>query len=622
MTTTIKAPRKTKVGDLRPSQLLFSFGVGALLDLPNLSALLMGLDDWETAYATEIGEDRLLAAVRTQVGSGVKRLLAPPIPPETDVSTFNPFDVSASIGVPVAPFPQWMYCPWCRLLAPLDSDLFELKVNRYHSDRTRYVHTNCSKPGNPPSVLPSRFLAACTHGHLDDFPWVPFVHKGKEGCKAVLRLVDPPVPGEATSVNVRCDICGASRILAEGFGRDGRFNLPGCRGRRPHLRDVEPKGCKEPLRAILLGASNTWFPVTMSAFAIPTASGKLQHLIEGAWTVLEKAASIDVLRAFRAIDQLPSLAAYDDDEIWAAVEAHRLGQDAPATDTVSLRVPEWAVLSHPDPQRNAADFRLIPVEPPMGFRALIDQVVLAERLREVRALIGFTRIESPGDLADVEDFPRDRIAPLSRKAPSWVPASEVRGEGVFLQFDEDAIQAWEAGQALQDGEAAFRAAHREWRALRNLDPQGFPGMRYILLHSLAHALMRQLVLECGYTAASISERIYARSPDADDGPMAGVLIYTAAPDSEGTLGGLVSLGQPEILARHLRDALEGVRLCASDPLCAEHHPVHQGNSLHGAACHACLFVPETSCERGNKYLDRSLLVNTMTTSGHAFFPER
>ena len=142
MTTYAGKSKKTKVGDLRPSQLLFSFGVGALLDLPNLSALVMGLDDWDTAYATEISEERLLAAVRAQVGQGVKRLLAPPVPPETDMPTFNPFDATATIGVPVAPFPQWMYCPWCRLLAPLDSGLFELKANRYHADRTRYVHAN------------------------------------------------------------------------------------------------------------------------------------------------------------------------------------------------------------------------------------------------------------------------------------------------------------------------------------------------------------------------------------------------------------------------------------------------------------------------------------------------
>jgi hypothetical protein len=618
MTTAI---RKTKVGDLRPSQLLYSFGVGALLDLPSLSALVMGLDDWETAYATEIGEDRLLAAVRSQLGPSVKRLLAPPLPPETEGGPPQPFDPAAVVGVPVTPFPQWMYCPYCRLLAPLHSGLFELRPNRYHADRTRYVHVNCTKPGNPTPVLPSRFLVACTQGHLDDFPWSFFVHEGHSECKSVLRLNEPPTPGEATNVFVQCDTCGKRRPIARAFGREGSFRLPVCRGRRPHLRDVEGGGCREPLRAILLGASNTWFPVTLSAFAIPTATGKLQQLVESAWTVLEKAVSIEVLRAFRSINQLPSLAAYSDEEIWAASEAHRLGQDEVTAETVSLRAPEWAVLSQPDPTRNGADFRLAPVEPPLGYRALIDQAVLAERLREVRALVGFTRIESPGDLADVEDFPRDRVAPLTRKQPQWVPAYDVRGEGIFLRFNEEAIEAWEVGRAVREWEAVLRMAHREWRQMRFLDPlTGFPGMRYVLLHSFSHALMRQLVLECGYTAASLSERIYARPVDVEDGPMAGVLIYTAAPDSEGTLGGLVGLGKPEMLGRHVRDALEGMRLCASDPLCAEHQPVHQGTTLHGAACHGCLFLPETSCERGNKYLDRSLLIDTLAASGRAFFP--
>jgi hypothetical protein len=460
-------------------------------------------------------------------------------------------------------------------------------------------------------------------GHLDDFPWVPFVHKRPTDCKAVLRLVDPPVPGEATSVIARCDTCGKSRVLAEAFGRDGRYHLPVCRGRRPHLRDTDPKGCTEPLRAILLGASNTWFPVTLSALAIPTATGKLAQLIDVAWPTLQHVTSPEVLAAFRAAGSLPALAAYSTEEIWAALEAHRAGERDLATDTVSLRAPEWGVLSEPDPARNAPDFRLTPVEVPTGFGALIEAVVLAERLREVQALIGFTRIESPGDLADVEDFPRERIAPLARKGPQWVPATEVRGEGIFIRFRDEAIQAWEAGAAVNEWEHVLIAAHRDWRRLRGLDPfTGFPGMRYVLLHSFAHALMRQLVLECGYTAASIRERIYARPPEADDGPMAGVLIYTAAPDSEGTLGGLVSLGQPNLLGRHVRDALEGVRLCASDPLCAEHYPAQQGATLHGAACHACLFVPETSCERGNKYLDRSLLTDTMAASGRAFFPGR
>jgi Domain of unknown function (DUF1998) len=132
-------------------------------------------------------------------------------------------------------------------------------------------------------------------------------------------------------------------------------------------------------------------------------------------------------------------------------------------------------------------------------------------------------------------------------------------------------------------------------------------------------LIRQFAIECGYATASIRERIYSRAPGGDREPMAGILLYTAAPDSEGTLGGLVALGGPKMLGRHLDQALDSMRLCASDPLCAEHHPMRDGLTLHGAACHACLFLPETSCERGNKYLDRSVLASTVDSDGLAFF---
>ena len=170
---------------------------------------------------------------------------------------------------------------------------------------------------------------------------------------------------------------------------------------------------------------------------------------------------------------------------------------------------------------------------------------------------------------------------------------------------------------------ALFGAHRSWRIARYLKPPeaAYPGVRYALLHSFSHALMRQFALECGYTAASIRERIYSREPKEAGGPMAGILIYTAAPDSEGTLGGLVSLGEPRTLERHIETALEAMHLCASDPTCAEHRPGSTGISVHGAACHACLFAPETSCERGNKYLDRSLLVVTVERDDLAFFVE-
>jgi hypothetical protein len=244
--------------------------------------------------------------------------------------------------------------------------------------------------------------------------------------------------------------------------------------------------------------------------------------------------------------------------------------------------------------------------------------VLVERLREVRALVGFTRVESPYDEAEIDP---ERLAPLSRTPTNWAPAAEVRGEGIFVELDEARLDSWVA----ENGGWAqrFFDAHKAWRQRRRISPAaaGFPGIRYVLLHSLAHALMRELVVECGYSAASVRERIYSRDPDADDGPMAGILISTAASDSQGTLGGLVALGVPEELGRLLGSALRSAELCASDPLCAEHEPPTDGMTLHAAACHACLFAPETACERGNRYLDRGTLRTSVAGGPSGFFDE-
>ena len=315
---------------------------------------------------------------------------------------------------------------------------------------------------------------------------------------------------------------------------------------------------------------------------------------------------------------LRGMASYSEEQIWQAVENKKSGSDAGEDEASDLRDPEWRVFSNPDPSLNSRDFKLRVVDPPKNYQHVFEKVVLAERLREVRALIGFTRIESPGDYSDLDDFPKEQRVALSRKTPRWVPTSAVRGEGVFLHFSESAIQAWLEMTGSLD--ADFFEAHRRWRTARGLKPnEGYPTLRYVLLHSLAHALIRQFSLECGYTTASIRERIYSRPAGTNQEPMAGILLYTAAPDSEGTLGGLVSLGEPTILGRHLDQALESIRLCASDPLCAEHHPYRDSLTLHGAACHACLFLPETSCERGNKYLDRSVLVKTVEKESLAFF---
>jgi hypothetical protein len=275
------------------------------------------------------------------------------------------------------------------------------------------------------------------------------------------------------------------------------------------------------------------------------------------------------------------------------------------------QLPEWKLFSMPDPAKNGENLRLRVGTPPAKYAPWIDSVVLIERLREVQALAGFTRLEPAADDSNA------KLAPLRRGPAEWVPAAEVRGEGLFLRLSETKLPEWLV--KAQPLEAQFFSAHRRWRVQRGLEPAlGFPGLRYALLHSLSHALIRQFSVECGYAAASLRERIYSSTPDEEE-TMAGILIYTAAPDSEGTLGGLVTLGGTANLEQHLNQALEGLEICSSDPLCAETLPEQAFMSLHGAACHSCLFLPETSCERGNRYLDRSVLVPTMERAEFAFF---
>jgi len=615
--TTVKAPKKYAVGEVRPTQLLLTYGVGSIIDLPHISALVMGLDDWDTANALEINEERLLRAVQQALGPQVKQLLSPPI---SENHSRSPLDSAARIGVPVATFPRWMVCPYCHLLAPVDSGYFELKTNPFQSDRTRYIHHNCAKR---PTVLPSRFMIACEGGHLDDFPWHHFVH-GDKPCKASLQMLEVGVSGEPSDIYIKCVTCNKIRAMSEAFSSDENLAYhPICRGRRPHLRDFEKDTCQYKARTMLLAASNSWFPLVFNTLSIPTAVDTLGQLIEAVWNELsdvEGTQDLAFLRRRQALERM-QLSAYSDEELWARIEQQKRGaQDDEDARPFDLKIPEWEVLSHPENAPRADDFEVTPVSVPDGYTHVIQQVVLVEKLREVRALTGFTRIESLSDYAEEEELPTEHIMPLSRHKPRWVPAAEVRGEGIFLQFREEAIQDWLQRQVVVQHDQAFYASHYRWRKARNILPfeVNFPGIRYVLLHSFAHALMRQLTLECGYTAASIRERIYAQTPDGEHTAMAGILLYTAAPDSEGTLGGLVSLGKPETLGYHIEGALERMQYCASDPLCAE-HTSKEDHTLHAAACHACQFVPETSCERGNKYLDRSVLVRTVEREDLAFF---
>lgn len=613
--------RRVSVGELRPTQILYTFGIGAIVDLPHLSVMVMGLDDWNREYTRPVNEDRLLAQVKKRLGeAGIQALRSMPMRAEQDLMrAFSDHDL---VGVPVAPFPRWMRCPACNLLAPLSSELFKFRDVPGRPDLTSYVHESCSKRKKAPPVLPARFLLACENGHLDDFPWRWFVHRGDETCAGMLELIEIGISGEASDVMVKCRACETRRSMADAFSHEGRAHLPRCRGRRPHLRDFDERPCDAEARTILMGASNSWFAVTMSAFHVPTAADDaLARRVDQHWNQLfADTEVISDLSYLRRKGQLGAFSDIDDDTLWAAVEKRRAGVAHEAEDQAEdLKTPEWQVFADPDPMRNGAEFCASARRPPERWRALLDKVVLLERVREVTALIGFTRVASPRDYAEDAELPSKVRAPIARGKPTWIPATEVRGEGIFIQFREQRIAAWCAENA--NLEEKFRRAHVAWRRRRGIEPPeaGFPGIRYLLLHSFAHALMREMAIECGYSSASLRERIYARDAREGGVAMAGVLIYTAAPDSEGTLGGLVRMGEPDELERHLRNALAHIELCSSDPLCAHHEPDAGGESLHGAVCHACLFAPETSCERGNKYLDRNVLVATLLGGDAAFF---
>lgn len=603
------------VGDVRPSQLLWTYGPGALVDLPNLSVVTMGLDRWEISRCPPIEEARLLEAVRRVLGQQVERLRMPPIIKDENASPFTP---EGKIGVPVRPFPRWLRCVRCGLLAELDSGLFTIKENPYRPDQTHFIHTSCEK-GSHSDAVPARFLLACRNGHLDDFPWHYFVHGGATACKGTLRFFERGASLQTENLWVKCDDCGDARSLVHAFGEKAKDNIPACRGRHPHL-DVYNENCDQPARAVLLGATNSWFPITLSVLAIPHTGNSLNQIVADGWKYFEKAKSeegVEIIRdTLKEGGLLTGIEKFTAKDLWGAISAQKSG--AAQTEVIGsddVKRPEWEVLTHPNPPTDWPHFLSERVDPPAKYRKLIPEVLLLKRLREVNALIGYTRVEAPEETDDPDERPP--MADLCRGVPDWVPATEVHGEGIFLRFAESQVASWEKQDSVQARDAMLRAGHTGWRNARQLDPnKGYPSIRYAMLHTFSHLLVREFALECGYNAASIRERIYANLEG--ESPMAGILLYTAAADSDGTLGGLVELGKPTNLGRLIQQALYRATVCSSDPLCSEHNP-EQDRSLHAASCHACGFVAETSCERGNRYLDRALLIPTFDSLDAAFF---
>lgn len=607
-----------RVGAVRPSHLMFTAGVGSLVDLPNFSVLVRGLDAWSYSGITDydIDEPRLRGAVNRSLqryGRGqIEQLRAAPWLEGGDT---DPRGWAAQgVGVPVAPFPQWLRCTACNVLAAVDSDEFTfLNANPRTPHEAKFVH-DC-KRGKPPLAVAARFTLVCTTGHLDEFPYTPYVHHGQACAKMPrpkLRMKDHG-GNQAANVTIECVACGAKRNIREAMGERGRRHLPRCRGRHPHLGTYEVDGCDRDPVLMVAGASNQWFPLTLSALALPKGQGgDIDKLLDDHWPELEKVEDRSELSFMARLPQFGFLKEFDADAVFAAVTARKQGASGPAPSAPDVQAdlfrPEWEALSGQVPPPSD-DFALRPVSVPAPLDELFGDVRQVERLREARALIGFTRLDAP----DPESPEIATRVDLSRGTQNWVPASEIRGEGVFLRVRDDLMADWVARMEKSPQMTAHREAYGRFRTNRksdrktsDFDPHhGWPGARYIALHTLSHLLIRTIALECGYSSASLAERIYAGD---EQNPRTGILIYTAVPDSEGTLGGLVSLAEEREFGRIVRRALADAGHCSADPLCSERLPHDPGDYLHGAACHVCLFVSETTCERANRFLDRRFLV--------------
>ena len=204
------------------------------------------------------------------------------------------------------------------------------------------------------------------------------------------------------------------------------------------------------------------------------------------------------------------------------------------------------------------------------------------------------------------------MAPLARGETAWLPAIEVKGEGLFLRWDEQSLAAWEASPTVRQRLRALAERHRALAEHRGAKQPRPVTPRLVLIHTFAHVLIDQMSLDAGYPAASLRERLYV------DDDMRGLLIYTATSDSAGSLGGIVAQGAPDRLASLVREAVNRAAWCSADPVCIE-ATATGADGLNMAACHACTLLPEVSCEERNMLLDRALIVGTPTEPQLGYF---
>lgn len=618
----------TKNGQ-RLSQVVSTFGPGAMVDLPTRSVVIGGLELWDMRGGTftTIPEPRLTIRLeqllKNQGRLADTKNLSLRTPPVTDG---RPGQLPPGIAAPV--FPAWFVCEQVVTTMVAGKPARRRRLVRWQDldprgGRRRFV----SDDGTKSEVTPIRFVCACENGHLQDIDWRWVVHEW-EPCEEAMWVEEKGTSADPADMTVVCG-CGKSLSLQELF-QPGR--LGNCRGERPWLLDRDPNGCGQKLKLLTRTATNTYFPQVYTIISLPTEEDELTRLVDGVSDELKNAQSAqDVATAKRFNSKIAAtLGAYSDEEIFVRLQRLRNGAIIEAGGSPKLSEFDVFAGGRPEIGQNSPTAKLYAqtlardVWAASGSRvdlSVIKNVVAVHRLREVSCLYGFTRFEAAptsadGDLEDIQLAVRG--APLAQDA-DWLPAIEQFGEGLFVHFDGAAIEEWLKRDATQCRHEHLTMGYSYWCARFGDHAPHYPGTAYVLLHSLSHALMSEIALDCGYPASSLKERVYALS-GADGAPeRCGILIYTATAGAQGTLGGLV--GTAPRFAQILEGALERSMICSNDPICADHQPDNRGGdrATHGAACHGCLLIAETSCEMRNLFLDRNLLVPTMATEGSAFF---
>ena len=642
---------------IRIGQLIAPFGPGSIYtDRRGVPHVVAGLDHWFMRWDHAVGrmvhctdraeferiEPRLSALLH------VNRFCCPP--DYRRVMRGQQAPPNASLYVPALRFPSWY------------RHTRTGEMHRFNLDSARIP-----KPQGGGRWQPVRFISVCAAGHLCEFPWKEWI-----GCQCGmvgnLFLTDRGGT-ELTSIKVECRSCPEGspgrrgRNLAHTTvkpdvqnGEQSAFQSAGinCSGDLPWLGAgaAEPN-CNHPLIGALINQTNIYFPRTLSAIALPDIRveddvSQLRADIEKyvsflgvaltRWRMGDAAEHSDVAADVKRKLTRQGIEAQEDVILQAleslfvaSAPAQPVGTGVPAdpeSELLTFRRAEFNIIRNEvNDSKNVPDLCVISTTVPQKLAPWIAKVNLVERLRETRVFYGFDRLEPNGTpLTGMPDSAMQKLFRVQPVQPQdrWLPAIEVFGEGIYMELREDCLVAWQMEHSawlerrLDDGFVArlsgvFQALPPLAQATRTW------ASRYLLVHSLAHILINQLVFECGYSTASLRERLYI-SADIS-APMAALLVYTAAGDSEGTLGGLVRLGRPERLGPVVLRALSRASWCSADPVCSEQLGGQGSKLANLAACHACVLLPETSCETINHVLDRAMVVGTPDARQCGFMSE-